>query len=261
MRNMADAADRLGTDYNAPQVAVDGPRELRTTAVALNRMQGRISDHVAERTAMIGAIAHDLRTPLARIAFRIESAPPSIREKVQADIQQMQMMISDTIGFVRNVSEHRERLSVGLCELIASLVQKERETGHDVQMEANEAASIVGDPIALSRLFQNLIDNAIGYGQRSRVGIVVQNELVTVTVSDDGPGLEEAQIARMLLPFERGDPSRNRSTGGTGLGLAIAKAIVEDHGGSIALVNRPDKTGLDVRCTFPTVATRAPVRE
>ena len=250
IRRFADAADRLGSDPFAPAVPVEGPAELRVTAHALNQMQQRLADYVRERTAMIGAIAHDLRTPLARIAFRIEGAPDPVREKVQADIEQMRAMVAATIGFVKGTTSVAERVPLDLVDLIGRQAAADREMGRPVRFVAEGRGHVLGDPVALARLVQNLVENALAYGREAEVALGEADGRVVVTVADRGPGLADEQLERMFQPFERGDPSRNRSTGGIGLGLTIARSIAADHGGALRLVNRTGG-GLVARCELP----------
>jgi signal transduction histidine kinase len=250
IRRFADAADRLGTDPLAPSVLPEGPAELRVTAQALNRMQRRLADYVSERTAMVGAIAHDLRTPLARIAFRIEAAPDDVREKVQADIEQMRAMIAATIGFVRGTADGSERRPLDLSALLGAIVAQDQEMGRQVDFQSSGAVWIVGDAVALARLFQNLIDNAVSYAGAAHLLLSKEGARAVVSISDEGPGLAEALLERVFEPFQRGDPSRNRETGGVGLGLTIARNIAAEHGGDVSLRNRPGG-GLEARCSFP----------
>ena len=250
IRQIADAADRMGANPQAPLIAEQGPAELRVTAQALNRMQERLSAYLAERTNMIGAIAHDLRTPLARIAFRIEAAPEDMREKVQADIEQMRQMIAATISFVRDTGGIVALEPVALDKLLRQLAEDEREIGRPVTTGATAAATVSGDPMALRRLFQNLIDNGVAYGGGVEIGVRIDAEVAEVRVSDRGRGLPEAALETMFKPFERGEPSRNRMTGGIGLGLSIARALAQEHGGSLVLANRADG-GLEAICRLP----------
>lgn len=238
IRTFADAADRLGADPSAPAVAEQGAAELRVAARALNRMQARLGDYVGERTTMIGAIAHDLRTPLARIAFRVEPAPEPLREKVLADVGQMQAMISATMGLVRTAALPKERVAVDLRGLVHALVEQERDMARAVSAGALAAATVRGDPLALERLIQNLIDNALAYGGAAEISLRGEAGMALLTVADRGPGLAPDLIERVFQPFARGDPSRNRATGGIGLGLTIARSIAEDHGGTLVLANR-----------------------
>lgn len=250
IRRFAEAADRLGTDPLAPPVPGEGPAELQVAAHALNRMQQRLAAYLSERTAMIGAIAHDLRTPLARIAFRIEAAPDEVRDKVQADIEQMREMIAATIGFVRGTTTAGERKPVDLKALIVRLVGEEEEMGRRIEIDGCTDAIVSGDAMALSRLFQNLIDNAAAYGHSIEVELAVEEGRAVVRICDDGPGLAEELLEKVFQPFERGDPSRSRDTGGIGLGLTIARTIAEDHGGRLTLSNRAG-IGLEARVELP----------
>ena len=238
IRRFADAADRLGTDPNAPAVAEAGPAELRVAARALNRMQGRLAEYVSERTAMIGAIAHDLRTPLARVAFRVEGVPDPVREKVLADVDQMQAMISATMGFVRGTGQPGERTTMDLAGLIGALVEQDRDLDRAVSAGMLEPAMVRGDPLALERLVQNLIDNGVAYAGAVEVTLTREASEARVVVADRGPGLPAELLDRVFQPFARGDPSRNRETGGVGLGLTIARSIAEDHGGRLTLAAR-----------------------
>lgn len=251
IRRFADAADRLGADPFAPAVpTAEGPAELRITAQALNRMQQRLAEYVSERTAMVGAIAHDLRTPLARIAFRIEGAPDEMREKVQADIEQMRAMIAATIGFVRGTGDGSERRPVDLAALLGAIAAQDREMGRNVDFAGGGPVSVMGDAVALARLFQNLIDNGLAYGGAVHLRVGKEGGRATVVVADEGPGLPEALLEKVFEPFERGDPSRNRTTGGVGLGLTIARKIAGEQGGTLILRNRPEG-GLEAVCSFP----------
>ena len=250
MLRFAQAADQFGRDEPAPVLPVEGPAELRTMADALNRMQARIDDQIRERTAMIGAIAHDLRTPLARIAFRIESAPDAMRDKVQADVEQMRAMLADTIAFVRGASAPARPQQVDLAQLIVRIVADARETDRPVSYLGDGPVRVSGDALALERLLDNLVNNAIAFGGAAEIVLGLREGRAEVMVRDRGPGLSEAMLARAFEPFERGDPSRSRSTGGVGLGLTIARAIARNHGGTLTLANR-DGGGLDARFLMP----------
>lgn len=238
IRRFADAAERMGRDPLAPSVTEEGPLELRQTAHALNLMQERLAAYVAERTAMIGAIAHDLRTPLARIAFRIEGAPDDVRDKVQADIEQMRAMIAATIGFVRGSTTSREVVDLDLGQLLERLALDEQEMARPVDTGVIEPLHVRGDHVALARLFQNLIDNGVAYGGAVTLSLTRDGGDAVAIIGDRGPGLRPDQVDRLFQPFERGDPSRNRETGGIGLGLTIARSIAREHGGTLILRNR-----------------------
>ncbi len=238
IRRFAVAADQLGRDSERPPITLEGPSELRTAAQALNAMQTRIGTYLKERTAMIGAIAHDLRTPLARIAFRIEGSEEAIRAPVQSDIEEMRDMISATLDFVKGASQPKKRSAVDMYELLSGLVEKSQQMGHDARLSASSPLTIVGDHISLQRLFQNLIDNALSFGSSAHIDIAVDGPVARISVTDDGPGLPEEQLEAVFDPFSRAETSRNRETGGVGLGLTIARMVAADHGGTVTLSNR-----------------------
>ncbi|MDB5661925.1 MAG: integral rane sensor signal transduction histidine kinase [Sphingomonas bacterium] len=250
MRRFVEAADGFGREAPAPALPVEGPKELRTAAEALNRMQARIDEHIRERTSMIGAIAHDLRTPLARIAFRIEAAPDAMREKVQADVEQMRTMIAETIAFVRGASAPFRPERIDLAALIGRIAEQAKDTGRPVSFEGAPPAWVMGDALSLERLIDNLVNNAVAFGGAAEIVIARTGRQVAVMVRDRGPGLSEAMLDRAFEPFERGEPSRSRSTGGVGLGLTIARAIARTHGGTLALANRVGG-GLEARLILP----------
>ena len=253
IRRFAAAADRMGADVNAPSVPVEGPVELRTTAQALNGMQARIGNYLRERTAMIGAIAHDLRTPLARIAFRIEGAPDPIREPVQNDIEQMRAMIAATMDFVKGTTRPKTQEAIDVAAVLSAVVAKDVAVGHAVSLTSAGGAVVMGDVVSIERLFQNLIDNAVAFGGDADVTIGRTEAMVEIMIADRGPGLPEDQLEAVFDPFVRNDPSRSRATGGVGLGLTIARMIAEDHGGSVRLQNR-DGGGLLAIALLPKAA-------
>jgi two-component system, OmpR family, sensor kinase len=251
IRRFATAVETVGDDPDAPPVPVEGPAELRLTAQALNMMRQRLRDYLGERTAMIGAIAHDLRTPLARIAFRIEGAPEGLRDPVQRDVEQMRAMIAATIGYLRSGAGIGERLPVDLVPLVARVAAQAREMGGKVELAAPTAPCVVtGDAVALERLVQNLVDNAVKYGGGAEFTLACCDGRVRLGVADRGPGIAPERIERLFRPFERGEPSRSRATGGVGLGLAIARSIVEAHGGTLTATNRTGG-GLEMECVLP----------
>lgn len=250
IRKFAEAAEQVGKDIEAPAVPVAGSTEIRQAAVALNVMQERLSETLAERTAMIGAIAHDLRTPLARIAFRIERAPPEIRQSVLGDIEQMRAMVASTIGFVVRGTELGERHRVDLGLLLERMVADSRAMGQDVRLLVKNPSTVIGDSVALERLIQNVIDNAINYAGSAEIEIETRYRRTKVSIADNGPGLSDALLETVFKPFNRGDPSRNRSTGGVGLGLSIARSIALAHDGTLRAYNR-SRGGLLLVADFP----------
>lgn len=238
IHTFAEAAERLGRDPHAPPLEeTRGPAEVRAAAHAFNDMQDKLRRYVEERTSMVAAIAHDLRTPLTRMRFRIENAPDEIRDKVAADIEQMDGMVSQALTFVRGDTVRGERVKLDLGALIQSVTDDLSEMGADVSFEGGKLV-VAGDPIGLRRLFTNLVENAVKFGRRARISLVRDGDFILVRVDDDGPGLPDAEVERVFEPFHRADPSRAPSTGGFGLGLSVARSIARAHGGDVSLSNR-----------------------
>jgi signal transduction histidine kinase len=246
----AAAAERLGRDPNAPPLTLRGPAEVGRAVRAFNEMQDRLRRYVDDRTAMVGAVAHDMRTPLTRLRFRIESIPEPLRLKMAADIDQMDAMVSATLAFVRDATQPAGRHRLELVSLVQSIADEMAETGLDVSAEINTPVVIEGDPVALRRLVTNLIDNALKFGARARARVYCENGAAVIEVDDDGPGIPEGEREQVFEPFRRGERSRSRETGGAGLGLAVVRSVARAHGGDAELSNRHDG-GLRARAHFP----------
>jgi signal transduction histidine kinase len=213
-------------------------------------MQDRLRRYVQDRTAMIGAVAHDLRTPLTRLRFRVEGAPEPLRSKMTADMEQMDAMLTATMAFVRDATKTGERRKLELSSLVESIADEMSETGADVEAEASESVVVEGDPIALRRMVSNLLENAVKFGERARARVYAEDGSAVIEVEDDGPGLSPADQERVFEPFFRGEPSRSRETGGAGLGLAVVRSVARAHGGDAVLENRPEG-GLRARARLP----------
>ncbi len=248
---LAEGAERLGRDPGAPPLQISGASEARVAASAFNDMQERLRRYVEDRTAMIGAIAHDLRTPLTRLRFRIEGTNDELKGKMSSDLDQMEAMISATLQFVRDATETSPRTRLELSSLVESLADEMQDTGSDVTMERSDKVVLEGDPVALKRLFTNLLENAVKYGSRARVRVFSQGDNAVVEIDDDGPGVPAAEIERIFEPFYRREPSRNRDTGGIGLGLAVVRTVARAHGGDATLSNRAGG-GITARVRLPT---------
>lgn len=246
----AEAAERLGRDPRAPALELKGPTEIGLAARAFNEMQERLQRYVEDRTAMVGAIAHDLRTPLTRLRFRIESLPEDQRAKYAADLDQMEAMIAATLSFVRDATKPGERTPLELSSLVESLCDEMAETGAATEAEPSEKVVLEGDPMALRRLISNLLENAVKFGGRARARVFREADHAVVEIDDDGPGIPPADAEKVFEPFFRREPSRSRQTGGIGLGLAVVRSIARGHGGDVSLINRKGG-GLRARVELP----------
>jgi signal transduction histidine kinase len=252
LQRFAAAADRLGRDPKAPPLALSGPAEIGLAASAFNEMQARLRRYIDDRTAMVGAISHDLRTPLARIRFKMERAPPELRDSVLRDVAQMEQMIGDVLAFIRDEGQPRQRERLDLLSLVECVVDDAASLGADVEIDGAEPALVEGDPVGLQRMFANLIDNAVKYGAGARIEVRRGTDQAVVEITDFGPGLAAPELERVFLPFYRTDASRNLDKGGVGLGLPIARATARAHGGDVELSSSGQ--GAVARVSLPLAA-------
>jgi signal transduction histidine kinase len=247
----AGAAEKFGKDLHAAPLAERGPRELRTAIRAFNRMQERLQRFVRDRTQMVAAMSHDLRTPLTRLSLRTEFIDdPEKQRKMRADLDEMIRMIESTLSFARDDFSREPRIRVDLCALAEGVCEDAADAGADVRCSATERIELECRPDALRRALVNLVDNAVKYGGCARLAVLREAHWVVITVDDDGPGIPEDQQEKVFAPFYRLEASRNRDTGGVGLGLALVRTIVRGHGGDVGLSNRA-AGGLRVRLDLP----------
>ena len=250
IHSFAAAAERLGRERRVEEVDVRGPSEIRQAAEALNEMQARIRGYVVERTSVIGAIAHDLRTPLARLKFHVAVAPDPIRARAEVEIDEMEQMIAASLEFADAEARPYVRERVDLTLLVEGVIDDLADLGKPVELKEAAPATVVGDQLMLKRLFTNLINNAVSYGGGALVSIRRDEGRAVVDIDDEGPGLDQASLERAFEPFYRAEGSRSRTTGGMGLGLAIVKAAATAHGGDVELTNRPGG-GLRAHVSLP----------
>ncbi|MGM9483281.1 ATP-binding protein [Roseateles sp. NT4] len=225
----------------APELNEDeGTREVRDAAAVFNRMAAELSGQFEERGLMIAAISHDLRTPLTRMRLRLETGEvePGVRERCVEDIREMNRLVESVIEVFRP-ADTAEPQRVDLSALAQSAVDDLAETGAQVSFEGPSAV-VSADPVALRRVVDNLVGNALRYAGNARVRVDLAAGETRLVVEDDGPGIPEAELERVRQPFRRVEGSRNRATGGTGLGLYIAQQLVRRQGALLVLANRPE---------------------
>ncbi len=247
LAGFAAAAERLSVDGEAQPLPEEGPRELRAATRAFNRMQARLARFVADRTQMLAAISHDLRTPITRLRLRAELVDdPEMQRRMLADLDEMEAMISATLAFARDDAQREPRVRFDLADLLQSLCDDRVDAGHRAVYDGPAHVVAEGRPVALRRAFANLMDNAIKYGGGFAVrleegpGIDGQSSgrQARIHIDDDGPGIPEAEFEKVFAPFYRLERSRSRDTGGVGLGLSTARSIIRGHGGDVTLSNR-----------------------
>lgn len=238
MRALAVGADRLGRGLDADPLPMTGPSEVRDTTLAFNRMQDRLTRFVKERTHMLAALSHDLRSPLTAMRLRIEMLDETEDSaRLKALVEEMQAMVEATLEFARGVAKTEPAAEVDLAALLGDLVS---DVGGDrVSLAPSLPLPTTIRPQALKRALRNLIDNAVRYAEAAKVTLTQEQGMAVISIADNGPGLPNDQLEAVFEPFVRLEGSRNRDTGGVGLGLAIARTIIQAHGGTVMLRNLP----------------------
>ena len=239
LRHLADAADRLGRGEPVEILPEDGPEETRRTVRAFNRMRERLDRFVRDRTTMLGAVAHDLRTPITTLRLHAEFVQDEdTRAKMIGTLDEMQALAEAGLAFAKGDAAGEPTRATDLSALVESAVEDLAAQGLDVALEGEaERVVLPCRPRALRRAVTNLIENATRYGGAARVRVTRRGPEVRVLVEDRGPGIAQADLERVFEPFVRLDASRARRTGGAGLGLAIARSTARAHGGDVWLEN------------------------
>ncbi|MCC8992367.1 MAG: HAMP domain-containing protein [Candidatus Contendobacter sp.] len=251
LAGLADAATELGQDIHRPALAETGPLEVRRAAQAFNTMQGRLIRYIQDRDRILAAVSHDLKTPITRLRLRMELLEESpLREKFQADLDEMQQMAQASLDFLRGGETSEPLATLDLDALLESLREDAEDAGQKLRIAGTVRQPLRCRPLALKRCLTNLIDNALKYGQQAEITLMDAPARLTLTLHDQGPGIPEAEQERVFEPFYRLESSRSRDTGGVGLGLSIARNIARAHGGELTLRNHP-QGGLEVVLEIP----------
>ena len=251
LRSLSDAAEKLGRGEETPPLPEEGADDVRRTAIAFNRMQSRLKLYVEDRTRMMAAISHDLRTPITSLRLQAEFVnDPETREKLIATLDEMKEITEASLAFSREDAASEPTRNVDMTALLESLCEDLGQLGWEVRYTGGKPLAWRCRPDSLRRALRNLIENAVRYGGSAEVGIELGDTDLKIHIDDEGPGIPQSEQEKVFIPFVRLEGSRNRSTGGTGLGLAIARTIVRNHGGDISLQNRPGK-GLRATIRLP----------
>ncbi|MBR9909029.1 MAG: HAMP domain-containing protein [Gammaproteobacteria bacterium] len=250
LRDLAQAASDLGRGRSVAPLPLRGPQDVQDTVAAFNTMNERLDRFVSERTRMLAALSHDLRTPMTSMRLRLELMPPSEeRDKLIASLEEMQQMAEATLSFVRQAGDQEALQKVDLNALLGSLCDDLAALEQPVNYADADAQTLLCRPVSLKRALRNLIENAVRYGGTADVSLKRQGNSLVVDVRDTGPGIPEAEMEAVFDPFYRLESSRNRETGGMGLGLSIARQIIHSHGGQLTLTNT--HPGLKVSVSLP----------
>ncbi len=257
--SLAQAATELGQDINRAPLVERGASEILQATRAFNSMQTRIRNHIQQRTQMLAAITHDLQTPLTRLRLRLEKVSDhELRDKLIGDLSSMQMMVKEGLDLARSMDSTEELRPLDIDSLLDSICTDATDAGHHIELPGKSGATILARPQALRRCLNNLIDNAIKYGQSAQIRVERSDEknvqtgqkFLKIYVRDRGPGIAEDQLSRVFEPFYRVETSRSRETGGTGLGLTIALNIARQHNGDLILKNHSEG-GLEACLSLP----------
>lgn len=251
MRELTLAADRLGRGEHFDPLPERGPEEVVRGTRAFNEMHARLDRFIHDRTHMLAAISHDLRTPITSLRLRAELVDDKEAQgKLIETLDEMQRMVEATLAFIRAEGKAEDTREVDLAALVESLAEDLGELDHKVTVTADERIVVRCRPIGVRRALRNVIENAVAYGAAAQIRLKADAGQAQIIVEDNGPGLAESDLERVFEPFVRGEGSRSRETGGIGLGLAIARTILRGHGGNVTLENRAEG-GLRAILTLP----------
>ncbi|HLG88843.1 MAG TPA: ATP-binding protein [Alphaproteobacteria bacterium] len=254
LRRLSEAADRFGADVNAHPLPETGPHEVKQAAAAFNRMQQRLRQFVSDRTRMLAAISHDLRTPLTRMRLRAEMLEDSEqRTKMLSDLEQMEEMVGAALTFARDQVVDEKSVSVDLAELLASVLADAHAAGQPVGLMQPDVLPARVRPRSFKRAVVNIVENAVRYAGSAEIAARRDGDEIEIRVVDHGPGIPESERDDVLKPFYRCESSRSRETGGIGLGLSIAADTIRAHGGRISLSDTSGG-GLTVELRMPAAA-------
>ena len=253
LRDLTRAAERFGGREAPAEVESRGPSDLRRAIEAFNAMNRRLVSLLDQKDRMLGAIGHDLRTPLASLRIRAESVEDEEEKgRMIATLDEMAAMLEDILILARSGRSREEKRPVDLAALADAVVEEYSDLGAEAEMETSERQVAEVQPNLVRRAVRNLVDNAVKYGGAARVSVRREGKDALVEVRDKGPGLPPEELVRAAEPFHRAETSRSRDTGGAGLGLAIARAVAESHGGALKLANA-EGGGLVATLVLPVV--------
>ena len=250
LRRLAVVSDSFGLDRELPEMPKGGPIEVQALSDALARMHGRLTRMISDRTQMLAALGHDLRSPITALRLRAEMVDEvETRERMIAALDEMQHMVEATLAYARGVSADQPTEPVDLSAMLNEIASDLSQSGPEISVKAEPIILSVRN-IAMRRALRNVLENAQRYGNGAQVVLTVRDHDLYVDIDDNGQGMPEDALERVFEPFVRLEDSRSLDTGGTGLGLPIARSILRAHGGDIVLMNHSDG-GLRARVILP----------
>ncbi|TIN19233.1 MAG: HAMP domain-containing protein [Mesorhizobium sp.] len=252
-RMMETAVNRIGNDLKSPPIAEGGSREVRAAAKAINAMQARLREYVEDREHLAAALAHDLRTPMTRMRLRLELLRKSaVRKALAHDLADVESIASSVIDFATFEVTEEKNERIDFWSLVESIADGYEDVSFDDDARPR-GLICMARPVALKRCVTNLVQNAVTYGKKAHLSLRRSENMILLTIRDEGPGIPQAQIDAVFGSFVRLEQSRNRQTGGLGLGLTIARNIARAAGGEIRLSNNPGG-GLLTQLRLPLAA-------
>jgi len=257
LARLTDAAHRPVGGAGQSPLPVDGPRDIRQLTESFNAMQERIGAMIEERNIMLGAVGHDLRTPLTALRLEAEAVDDgSTRDTLIAHVDGIAAQLDEIIGLARYGQPIANPKPVDLAAIAERLIGAHRAAGMDVSLQVDDRPICLGDAAAIGGMLQNLVENALRYGDRADLRLAQDKGAAVLLVRDQGPGIPAESVADAVRPFGRLEPSRNPGMGGHGLGLAIVDQVVRSHSGEWSLTNMPEG-GLEIRVVLPLAPAAA----
>lgn len=252
LSRLSAAVTRVGLGQTTVPVPTNGPTEIGAVTEAFNDMNARITQMLLDKDAILGALGHDLRTPLTALRIQAENLDPSRgRDRMIEAIDHLTHIVNGILDLSKIGANKEPAVPTDLTALITTIVEEFEDMGADVQLSVSPRSSAILRPHLFMRLMRNLIENAVKYGSSARISVATHTTGLRITIDDQGPGIAPDSVQRLLKPFERLDASRNSSTGGSGLGLTISQMIAQVHGATLDFENRAEG-GLRVAVLLPT---------
>ncbi|WP_435685571.1 ATP-binding protein [Sedimenticola selenatireducens] len=248
---LAEAAQNIGKDITYPPLNEKGPREVRNAVRAFNTMQERLRRYIEDRSRVLAAVSHDLKTPITRLRLRLALLKDdALQSRFEKDLDEMEQMVLATLDYLRGTESKEKPVQISVNALLESLQDDAQELGWEMTLTSSKTAPYTGRPLALKRCLMNLIENAVRYGEAADIRLEDSPQKLTIIIADRGKGVPEDELEGLFNPFYRREESRARETGGTGLGLGIARNIARAHGGDVTL-RKGKLHGLEAVITLP----------
>jgi len=257
IETLAVVAKKVGNERDFKNITEVGPSEVIPAISAFNQMQENLSTFIDDRSRMLAAISHDLRTPITSLRLRLEFIEPGEdQNRMLETVHQMEQMLKATLDFAKDDAQKEAKQELEVISLLTTICDDYRDRGIDIQLMSEDKLIFRLWPVAFRRVIENIINNSIAYGrdESGEVHITVEVSLSTenlmIAISDTGQGIEESLFDEVIKPFVRLDKARDTQDSNVGLGLAISHSIVQAHAGKIRFKNLP-AGGLNIEILLP----------